>query len=261
MILPNVSYDIGVNMYMDVIPMSNKGVDIFDWGTDHDQYTTTLKFVLPTADASAFAEKVESTYRGVAVSLNTLLGGAYPQFHPFGPHVDLTSNDDIKIVKYGDKGKFNTFGDAWTYTLEIAPAGPLTYYDSYVGDCGGAGFNFGGLTNFYLPELIPSIEYKVYSSRFGSGTFLHHNAENTQHKSVIMRWENIKTEGARNILLELVRYTRSITTTLNAGSIQWPFSLRAGQGNIDVKIANTMINVSNTVANMWTVECEVIDVN
>lgn len=261
MILPNTPYSIDINMAMEVIPLSNKSVDVFDWGTDHDQYTTVLDFVLPTADAAAFAEKVESTYRGVAVSLNTLLGGAYPEFYPFGPHVDLTSNDDIKIVGYKDVDKFNTFGDAWIYQIEIAPASSLTYYDAFVGDCGGGGFNFGSLTNFYLPELIPNIEHTVYSTRFGSGTYLHHNAEDTQHKSVTMRWSNMETEGARNILLELVRFTRSISTTLNAGSIQWPFSLRSGQGDFDVKIANTSIKVSNTIANLWTVECEVINVN
>jgi len=257
--LPLAPYNVELKMDMAVIPLANAEVHIQDYGTANDQYICELDFALPTTEATAFAELIESTNRGVAVSLTTLLGGAYPNFHPFGPHINLTSNDDIKIINYQDLGKADPFGEYWNFRLRIVPANVLACYSATT-DCGNAGFRFGTLSNFYLPSLRPNIEYKVGYTRFGSGTFLYHNAENTQHKSLVMQWENIETEGARNILLELTKNVRSIAVTMNAGTNQWPFSLREGQGDQQVKIANTQITMSN-IANLWTVGVEVIHVN
>jgi len=247
-------------MALVVIPITNKTVHIQDQLTANDAYTCDLNFSIPTSEATAFATLIESTNRGVAISLATLLGGAYPNFHPFGPHVDLTGGDNVKIIDYEDQGKADYLGTYWNFKLTIVPAETLVLYTATT-DCGAGGFRFGTLTNFYLPEIKPSIEFKVYNTRFGSGTFLYHNNEDTQHKRASLQWENIETEGARNILIELVKNVRSIPVTMNAGTNQWPFSLREGQGDKTVRLSNSKVEITNDVANMWSVGFEVIDVN
>lgn len=249
-----------INMAMDIEHLSTGGVEIFDWLSSNDEYTCEINFIIPTSEATAFSELIESTNRGVAISLATLLGGSYDGFHPFGPHVDLSSNDDVYVYNYKDLGKFDTFGEAWRYSVTIVPVNTLSYYSDFLVTCSGGGFNIGSLTNFFLPDLTPNISYNVYGSRFSSSTYMHHNSEDTQKKSVSMAWSSINTEAARNILIELVRNVRSLPITLNAGSIQWPFSLRSGQGDFDVKISSPKISITNTIANKWTVQCEVVDV-
>lgn len=258
MSLPLAGYTVTIDMMMEVVPLANKTYDIFDWGSANDAYTSELVFRYATAEAEPFSEIIEDTSRGQAVSLGTIIG-VVDGFYPFGPHVSVDTNTHVYVIDYDDVGKWDPFGKAWEYKLKIAPAQALTIHSEYEVICAGGGFRIGSLNNFHLPVLTPSIEYKVFNSRFGSGTYMHYNYESSKHKTVSMAFQNIEKEGARNILIELVRNTRGANTTLNAGSNNWPFSLRDGQGDKTVKLANTRITAANTAGNIWNVNCEVID--
>ncbi|MCP3679805.1 MAG: hypothetical protein GY782_05860, partial [Gammaproteobacteria bacterium] len=162
------------------------------------------------------------------------------------------------VKSWEDSGQIDPFNQYFLFDVVIVPDFDIVY-DNTVVDCGAGGFRFGSLSDFYLPTFSAKIEDKRFLYRNGRRVSQNSNSADSQHDTTKLEFVDIRTEGARNILLEIVRNIRATSTTMNAGTNWFPFGFQGGQGDKTVKLSSKNIKFSNTRANLWTISFEVIN--
>jgi len=256
--LPRTPYNTTAVLNMEINELANKTVSIRDNGFEGDEYTCSFTLAIDKTDSAATNALVQNTYRDTSVSLATLLGEATPAFYPFGPHIDMSVSDLVFVKSWEDSGQIDPFNQYFLFDVVIVPDFDIVY-DNTVVDCGAGGFRFGSLSDFYLPTFSAKIEDKRFLYRNGRRVSQNSNSADSQHDTTKLEFVNIRTEGARNILLEIVRNIRATSTTMNAGTNWYPFGFQGGQGDKTVKLSSKNIKFSNTRANLWTISFEVIN--
>ncbi len=254
--LPKIGAKTTIDMRLMFNELANGAYSVLDLGTENDQYTCEMSMPRKSTLATELLEYAEETYRGEGVSLLTLLGEAYPFFHPFGPHIDMSANDSIKIIDFNNETQIDDFGNWYDFKAEIVPSFQPSFNTSGGPVCMGGGFKIGSLYNFYLPKMTLTEDYKVYANRYGNNTNLNHNLRSSQHKTLKLEWD-LQEDGCAAILLELVRNIRGIKTILNAGPDWTPFGLDEGTGDHQIMLKSGKITIVSKVGSWYKVSCEV----
>jgi hypothetical protein len=245
---PLPGYSIEITLASEVIQCHADWAEWYDYGQQHDQYTTIMRYA--GEDGATFGTRESNTPLS--------LGG--DGFLLFGPHI-LYPVDSYVYPEY--QGRVNTQGTLQDFSAEVIPSGPVTIEANGWAPHEVTGFRFGTLNNCPVPLCEPVSGYPIQFNRMGDRVREYDRGLSTIARPVKFRWELLKNEACAAVLKYILQGVRTTTFSVDFGPelrYMSPWELREGEdgvGSVTVRINSPQIRITNRAGNRWDLEIEV----